>query len=95
MDMGYVHMYTGDGKGKTTAAVGLTVRAAGCGKKVVFCQFLKDNQTGELSVLEKLPEVTLIKDHPLEGFLFSMTPDELALAGEEQQKKWKLAGYAN
>ena len=46
-----VHIYTGDGKGKTTAAVGLSVRFAGTGQKVVFTQFLKDNTSGELKIL--------------------------------------------
>ena len=39
--MGMVHIYTGDGKGKTTAAVGLCTRAAGHGKKAAFYEFLK------------------------------------------------------
>lgn len=45
--MGMVHIYTGDGKGKTTAAVGLCTRAAGHGKKAAFYEFLKGAKTGE------------------------------------------------
>jgi|GEM_PF-7026650 len=45
---GYVQVYTGNGKGKTTAAVGLAVRAAGNGLRVYMVQFLKSMQTGEL-----------------------------------------------
>jgi cob(I)alamin adenosyltransferase len=41
---GLVHVYTGDGKGKTTAAIGLAVRAAGWGKKVLFVQFFKEDR---------------------------------------------------
>ena len=37
--MGLVHIYCGDGKGKTTAAIGLSIRAAGSGKNVIFCHF--------------------------------------------------------
>ena len=55
---GLVHVYTGDGKGKTTAAVGLAVRALGWGKKVYVCQFLKPARlkSGEMCLLEKFPE---------------------------------------
>lgn len=49
-----IHIYTGDGKGKTTAAIGLAVRALGHGFNVVFAQFLKGNVTGEVSSLEDL-----------------------------------------
>ena len=42
---GLMHIYTGEGKGKTTAAVGLGVRAAGAGKTVLFAQFLKDGSS--------------------------------------------------
>lgn len=50
---GLVHIYCGDGKGKTTTSVGLTIRAAGSGKKVLFYQFLKDNSSSERNILEK------------------------------------------
>ena len=54
-----IHIYYGDGKGKTTAAVGLAVRAAGSKMKVLFVQFLKTEFSGERNVLEKLDNVTL------------------------------------
>ncbi len=53
--MGYVHVYTGNGKGKTTAAFGLAMRAAGRGKKVCIIQFMKpDNGYGEQISARKL-----------------------------------------
>ncbi len=53
--MGYVHLYTGNGKGKTTAAVGLATRAAGRGLRVLFIQFMKpDGGYGEQTALRKL-----------------------------------------
>lgn len=51
---GLIHIYTGDGKGKTTAAVGLMIRAAGRKKRVLFVQFLKDNSSGEIAPLRQL-----------------------------------------
>lgn len=57
-----IHIYTGDGKGKTTAAVGLTIRAIGNGLKVLFVQFIKDAPSGEIKILEKFPDfVTLYR----------------------------------
>lgn len=54
---GLIHIYCGDGKGKTTAAVGLSVRAAGAGKRVLFAQFFKDGSSSEIKILEQLPQV--------------------------------------
>jgi cob(I)alamin adenosyltransferase len=56
---GYVQVYYGDGKGKTTAAIGLAVRATGQGLKVLFLQFFKKNITGELISLQYLPGITV------------------------------------
>ncbi len=55
MSKGLIHVYTGEGKGKTTAAVGLAVRAAGHGKRVLIHQFLKGGSldSGEIVVLKK------------------------------------------
>lgn len=54
-EKGCIQIYTGDGKGKTTAALGLAVRAAGAGRKVLFYQFLKPSciESGERQVLKK------------------------------------------
>lgn len=55
MSGGLVHVYTGDGKGKTTASVGLAVRAAGAGSRVAFVQFVKGGpESGELASLRTL-----------------------------------------
>jgi cob(I)alamin adenosyltransferase len=51
---GLIHVYTGDGKGKTTAALGLALRAAGCGLRVYVCQFLKGQEYGELEAVQWL-----------------------------------------
>lgn len=54
---GCVQVYTGDGKGKTTAAVGLAIRAAGAGLRVYFTQFCKGQDTGERAAFERFPEL--------------------------------------
>ena len=51
---GLLHLYYGDGKGKTTAAMGLALRAMGSGKRVVILQFLKGGKSGEVPLLERL-----------------------------------------
>ena len=73
--MGCVHLYCGDGKGKTTAAIGLAIRAAGTGKQVVVARFLKTDQSGEVEILKRLPEVTLIPCEKTFGFTWNMTDE--------------------
>ena len=76
MDRGLIHIYCGDGKGKTTAAVGLSVRAAGCGRKVVFAQFFKDGSSAEIKVLEGLPGVTYVRPERCFGFFWTLNDQE-------------------
>lgn len=71
---GLVHIYCGDGKGKTTAAVGLAVRAAGRGKKVLIARFLKTDDSGEVKALSHIPGITLISCEQSFGFSWNMTP---------------------
>lgn len=79
MSKGLTHMYYGDGKGKTTAALGLSLRAAGCGKKVVIVQFLKDWNSGELNSLALIPEITVFRGKASGGvFVFEMSDEEKA-----------------
>ena len=73
---GLIHLYYGDGKGKTTAALGLAMRAAGSGWRVVVVQFLKNQATGELSILEAIPNVTVLRGKSGSSFSFSMTEEE-------------------
>ena len=58
---GYVHIYTGDGKGKTTAAVGLAVRAAGAGLPVLLIHFLKGLPSSEDKMLSQMEQVFIQK----------------------------------
>ena len=80
--MGCVHLYCGDGKGKTTAAIGLAVRAAGTGKQVVAARFLKTDQSGEVEILKRLPEVKMISCEKPFGFTCNKTDDVKKYAAE-------------
>lgn len=73
---GLVHLYCGDGKGKTTAAMGLALRSLGHQKSVVIAQFLKDGTSGESRFLAKLPQVTLLAANPVGKFSFQMNAQE-------------------
>ena len=57
---GLIHLYCGDGKGKSTAAAGLALRAAGAGKRVLFLQFFKDGSSSEISLLRTIPGVEVL-----------------------------------
>lgn len=74
MNQGLIHLYYGTGKGKTTAAMGLCLRAAGWCKQVTVVQFLKDGTSSELNILRVLPNVTVITGNS-EGFTFTMDED--------------------
>ena len=77
MELGLIHIYCGDGKGKTTAAMGLGMRAVGRDKKVLLTQFLKDNETGELNSIEKLgTNFAVFKGIPVKKFFKFMSPEE-------------------
>lgn len=84
-----LHLYTGSGKGKTTAAMGLALRALGHGQRVLIAQFMKDGRSGELTALAQLPGATIFPAKPISGFTFSMTPAELAQAQAEQTAQAK------
>ena len=71
-----LHIYCGDGKGKTTCAMGLAVRAAGHGRKVVVAQFLKGDNSGERAVLEDLPTVECLPVPKTIKFVFAMDEKE-------------------
>ena len=68
VQQGLIHLYTGDGKGKTTAALGLLLRASGRGRRVVLAQFLKGRETGELIMLKAFPDVTVLRETKDYGF---------------------------
>ena len=73
---GRIHVYYGNGKGKTTAAVGLAVRAAGSGLRVLVFQFLKNNSSNERKILEAIPNVTCLPGREQIKFVSNMNGDE-------------------
>lgn len=79
MEKGYIHVYTGDGKGKTTAAFGLAVRAAGAGKKVFIGQFVKSMAYSELKAMILLKDYVDVEllGH---GCFITKDPDPLDIA---------------
>ena len=79
---GLVHIYCGDGKGKTTAALGLALRAAGNGIPVVIARFLKNDGAGEVGILENVPGVYLFHCERQFGFTWTMSEEQKAEAGE-------------
>lgn len=68
-----MHVYCGDGKGKTTAAAGLALRAAAAGEKVVFAQFMKGGRSGEAEALAQMKSVTVLKSDKQFPFYEQMT----------------------
>ncbi len=75
-DTGLVHIYYGDGKGKTTTGMGLITRAAGYGYRVLLYQFMKDNKTSERNILEHVRNITIVDGLNQEKFSFQMTEEE-------------------
>lgn len=75
---GLIQIYYGDGKGKTTAALGQIVRAAGYGYRVLFYQFMKNNDSSERKILEQIREITCLKGPESVKFSFLMTQEEKA-----------------
>lgn len=88
---GYVQVYTGDGKGKTTAALGLAMRAAGAGLKVYIAQFVKGMKYAELITLAKLSEFITIKQYGRNCFIQnSPKEDDIRMAQEGLREVKKI-----
>lgn len=77
MSKGLVHLYHGDGKGKTTCAIGLSIRALGAGYPVVFAQFLKGGDTSELQVFNQLENIKIFRCEKDYKFTWLLNEEEL------------------
>ncbi len=73
MKKGYIHVYTGNGKGKTTAAIGIAIRSAGAGLRVFFGQFVKDMVYSEIKILKQLSEHITVRQYG-QGCFFDRKP---------------------
>ncbi|MGI5902315.1 MAG: cob(I)yrinic acid a,c-diamide adenosyltransferase [Desulfitobacteriia bacterium] len=86
MEKGYIHVYTGNGKGKTTAALGLAVRAVCAGKKVFFGQFIKGMDYSELKSVDFIPNLE-IEQFGRDCFIYKEpTEDDIKRAREGLEK---------
>lgn len=95
MTKGLIHIYTGDGKGKTTAAVGISVRASGSGLKVLFAQFFKEKmEHGEVQFMQRNGIDTLVFD-AVKSPLFNPDIDRDLLSFEVTQALHILSGRIN
>lgn len=87
---GLVHLYWGEGKGKTTAAMGLALRVLGAGRKVVIVQFLKGADTGEVPLLRGLGAVVL-RGKAGQKFVSQMSEEEKAASRRMQTENLRAA----
>ncbi|MBT4482455.1 MAG: cob(I)yrinic acid a,c-diamide adenosyltransferase [Candidatus Latescibacteria bacterium] len=92
---GYIQVYTGNGKGKTTAAIGLAIRAAGAGMKVLFAQFVKGVEYSEIKSMRKFADVITVKQYGRENFIIDKPGEEdirCAVRGLEEVKRLITSG---
>lgn len=86
---GFVHVYTGNGKGKTTAALGLAIRAAGAGLNVYVAQFIKQGQYSEIKSLKRLSDMITIEQFGCGGFIRGRPSDRDVRSAGKGLKKIK------
>jgi cob(I)alamin adenosyltransferase len=83
---GYIHLYTGNGKGKTTAALGMALRAAGAGKRVFIAQFVKGMHYSELESLKRFDDFIVLKQYGRDCFIYHQP--------EEDDKRMAMEGLS-
>jgi len=90
LEEGYIHVYTGNGKGKTTSAIGLGIRASGAGYKVYMLQFMKGRKYSELVTIDKIKNFSY-SQHGRDEFVNKKNPEQididLAKEGFDHAKK--------
>ena len=91
-ERGYIHVYTGNGKGKTSSCIGLTIRSLGAGYKVFFSQFMKNGEYSEIKALRLIGEKVFsgqleLHQYGLKGKLFQKPDEKDRIAAEEGLQK--------
>lgn len=76
-ELGLIHIYCGNGKGKTTASIGIAIRAISNDYNVCFCQFLKSGESSEVKVLRKYPNCSVEVGEGLKGFVKDLPKEEV------------------
>ena len=89
MEQGLIHIYCGDGKGKTSAAIGLAVRAAGSGLKVLFTRFLKNESSGELAILDDISQIKVLHLEKSYGFFKNLSEEKKQEVRETYLRLWR------
>jgi len=95
MKKGYVQVYSGDGKGKTTAALGLALRAAGAGIKVYIGQFMKSGAYSEIRALKRFSDLITVEQFGTGRFIQGLpVPEDIVAArnGLEKSRKAMNSG---
>lgn len=86
-----VHVYCGDGKGKTTAAAGMALRSAGNGIGVLFVQFMKSGSSGETAAFGRIREIELLSLSGDQKFTFRMSDEEFEKSKKENRELLRKA----
>jgi cob(I)alamin adenosyltransferase len=92
---GYVQVYTGDGKGKTTAAIGLAIRASGAGLNVYIAQFIKQGDYSEIRALKKLADLIFIEQFGLGRFVEGKPSKDDIISAQNGLQKAKQIMLSN
>jgi cob(I)alamin adenosyltransferase len=89
-EKGFIHLYTGNGKGKTTAAIGQAIRASGAGMKIFMAQFVKGMHYSELETLALIPQIKIVQ-YGLECFIINKPgPKDIEYAQKGFQESAKI-----
>lgn len=92
MKKGYIHIYCGDGKGKTTSSIGLGIRAAGAKLKVCMIQFLKSTDSNEINIIKELGERFEVFNYERSfGFFWTLNDEQKKELKNDIEKEFEMA----